>query len=310
MNPALSVIFFTTASGAGYGVLTLAALLTPLDLLPQGRWFGLAAIGLALVLISAGLLSSTLHLGHPERAWRALSQWRTSWLSREGLVSLLTYIPAGLYILFWLIAGVPGPAITLLGLLAAVGAVATVACTAMIYASLKPIRQWRDDWTLPCYLIFSLFSGGALLAAIASFWRPGGATTALAVVLGLLAVAAKLLYWRSIDTKPVLSTRESATGLGRIGKVRPLDPPHTEENYLLREMGYRIARRHASRLRAIALAAGFVIPIVLLLATLALPPPIRQVTTVLAALLALAGLLVERWLFFAEATHTVMLYYG
>jgi len=34
------------------------------------------------------------------------------------------------------------------------------------------------------------------------------------------------------------------------------------------------------------------------------------VAAVLAALAAMAGVLVERWLFFAEARHTVTLYYG
>ena len=81
--------------------------------------------------------------------------------------------------------------------------------------------------------------------------------------------------------------------------MRSLDPPNTQENYLLREMGYRIARKHAARLRVIAVLLGFVAPIVLL----AFIPPV-------AAIAALLGLLIERWLFFAEATHTVTLYYG
>jgi hypothetical protein len=46
------------------------------------------------VLVTLGLLSSTFHLGHPERAWRAFSQWRSSWLSREGVAAVATYVPA------------------------------------------------------------------------------------------------------------------------------------------------------------------------------------------------------------------------
>src|SRR5882762_5808075 len=101
MHPAFSVIFFTTASGAGYGLLALMSLLAALGRLPADRWFGLAGLGLGLVAVSVGLLSSTFHLGHPERAWRALSQWRTSWLSREGVASLATYIPAGVFGILW-----------------------------------------------------------------------------------------------------------------------------------------------------------------------------------------------------------------
>jgi DMSO reductase anchor subunit len=80
MHPAFSVIFFTTASGAGYGLLALLGILAPLGLVPADAGFGALALGLALVLITAGLLASSLHLGHPERAWRAFSQWRSSWL--------------------------------------------------------------------------------------------------------------------------------------------------------------------------------------------------------------------------------------
>jgi len=93
MNPAYSVIFFTTASGAGYGLLALLGLIGALTGAPLPPLFALVAIVFALALITAGLLSSTFHLGHPERAWRALSQWRTSWLSREGIAAILTYPP-------------------------------------------------------------------------------------------------------------------------------------------------------------------------------------------------------------------------
>lgn len=78
MYPSVSLIFFTTASGTGYGLLALLGVLAPARLLPAERWFGFTGLGLALGLITFGLLSSTLHLGHPERAWRAVSQWRSS----------------------------------------------------------------------------------------------------------------------------------------------------------------------------------------------------------------------------------------
>src|SRR5260221_648142 len=94
MHPALSVILFTTASGAGYGLLILLAVFAALGLLPAHPGFGLAAFVVALGLISFGLAASTFHLGHPERAWRAFSQWRSSWLSREGVASVATYLPA------------------------------------------------------------------------------------------------------------------------------------------------------------------------------------------------------------------------
>jgi DMSO reductase anchor subunit len=112
-----------------------------------------------------------------------------------------------------------------------------------------------------------------------------------------------------VDATPATSTRESATGLGFIGKVRPLESPHTESNYLLREMAFRVARVHAAKLRSIALLLGFALPALFFCLAIILGGGLAIALGVLAAASALAGLLVERWLIFAEATHTVALYY-
>src|SRR4051812_4212280 len=93
MNPAPSIVFFTTASGAGYGLLFWLGLLRPVGLVPGVPAFALLCLALALLLITAGLASSLLHLGNPQRAWRAFSQWRSSWLSREGVAAVATYVP-------------------------------------------------------------------------------------------------------------------------------------------------------------------------------------------------------------------------
>ena len=103
MHPAYSVIFFTTASGAGYGLLAWLAASAMFGGIAHNAAFGVVGMGLALALILGGLLSSTLHLGRPERAWRAFSQWRTSWLSREGVLALATFVPAGLLGLMWVL---------------------------------------------------------------------------------------------------------------------------------------------------------------------------------------------------------------
>ncbi|MGH7042980.1 MAG: dimethyl sulfoxide reductase anchor subunit family protein [Acetobacteraceae bacterium] len=310
MNPAFSVVFLTTAAGAGYGMLAWLGVLDAAGVLPRSGWFGLPAVVVALALAVAGLLASTFHLGHPERAWRSLSQWRTSWLSREGVMALATFAPACGFALAWAVAG-GGAAVTVaLGLAAAACGLFTVASQAMIYASLPPIRQWHHRGVLPNYLLLALFSGAACLAAMVVFWQPAAARVAGggAVLAGVAALAGKLAYWRSIDRAPGVATIESATGLGFLGKVRSLELPHTEENYLLREMGFVIGRRHAARLRRIAVAAGFAAPLMLLLVALLLGGGV--VVLPLAALGALGGIYLERWLFFAEATHTVTLYYG
>ncbi len=308
MNPAPSIVFFTVASGAGYGLLFWTGLLRPLGWVPASPGFGAAAVGLALVLIMFGLLSSMAHLGRPERAWRALSQWRSSWLSREGVAAVVTFGPAGL--LFLSVIGDHTALATAMGLLSALGAAITVYCTGMIYASLPTIRQWHHPLVTPGYLLFGAFSGAALLAMLAGFWGQAAAPAAIAAVLGAAAFLLKRVYWASVDGARPASTMETATGLGSIGKVRVLDPPHTETNYLLREMAFRIARVHAARLRTIASLAGFAAPAVLLALALVTGGVVAGICAFAAAALAMVGLMAERWLMFAEATHTVALYYG
>src|SRR5947208_14732220 len=136
MHPALSIIFFTTASGAGFALLLLVGLGVPLALLPANTGFGFTALAIAFALAAGGLVSSVFHLGRPERAWRAFSQWRSSWLSREGVMSMATFVPAAIFAIGWIFFGVTDGVIGLLGITAAVFAAVTIACTGMIYASL------------------------------------------------------------------------------------------------------------------------------------------------------------------------------
>ncbi len=272
--------------------------------------FGFVAIGFSVILITVGLLASLFHLGHPERAWRALSQWRSSWLAREGVAAIVTFGPIGLFGLVWVLAGDTGLWLVL-GWTVAVASLGTVFSTAMIYGTLKPIRQWHNPWVVPTYLLNALMSGYLWFAL---FTRAAGQQSLVLGILGLVVIAAALLakqaYWRSIDGGKSLSTPASATGLVGMGTVRLLDRPHTEENYLLKEMGYRIARKHAAKLRRLAMGNGYWAPALLTLLGLFADGTMAIAAAGLAALAATIGLLIERWLFFAEATHTVTLYYG
>jgi DMSO reductase anchor subunit len=180
----------------------------------------------------------------------------------------------------------------------------------MIYASLKPVPQWHNGLTLPTYLLLSLTTGLVLLVAvqqafgIGSRWR-----AAAALVLTLAGWAFKAAVWRRNDRLDMPATVNSATGLSA-GTVRSVEWPHTEKNYLLKEMGFRVARKHAERLRNLVRLAAFAVPALLLAVVLAAPPLPALVAALLAPVVQLAGILVERWLFFAEARHTVTLYYG
>ena len=311
MHPALSIVFFTTASGAGFALLFLLGLAAPLGLLPQSGWFGFVALAAAFILAAAGLVSSVFHLGRPERAWRAFSQWRSSWLSREGVMSVLTFVPAAIFGIGWVFFGETGGLIGLCGVLAAICAAVTIACTGMIYASLKPIHQWHNRWVVPNYFMLGLMAGFLLLDLMIRFWvvRPVG-TPLLALLTVLAAWWSKEAYWRFIDTNSAPSTVASATALGSRSPVRMLEPPHTQDNYLLQEMGFRIARKHKTRLRLIARITAFLLPALLSLVALLTAGGIGLVAAALAVISAALGLVIERWLFFAEAKHTVTLYYG
>jgi DMSO reductase anchor subunit len=314
MHPAKSVIFFTTASGAGYGLMVWLAVLAAMGLLPQDMVFGLVAFGLGFVLIIGGLLSSTFHLGRPERAWRALSQWRSSWLSREGVAAVLTFVPLGLFALAWIFTLASPQVAVMLGLAGAAMSFLTVFTTSMIYASLKTIPAWHNGWTVAGYVVLGPMNGAVLLAlltALFGYREAAELTGAIAVILLGLGLIVKALYWRHIHAAPTVSTAGTATGLGHLGKVEMSASPHDMDNYLLREMGFRIARKHAEKLRRIALLFGFLVPILALVVAGRMEGywP-AAILSLLAALACQIGVTCERWLFFAEAKHVVTLFYG
>ncbi|MEJ6392072.1 DmsC/YnfH family molybdoenzyme membrane anchor subunit [Gymnodinialimonas sp. 2305UL16-5] len=288
MHPAPSVIIFTTLSGLGFGLLVFLGLGMPSVTGWTAFWFFL----IGYVLAVGGLLSSTFHLGHPERAWKAFSQWKTSWLSREGICAVAALIVMALYgaglVFFqsqWAV----------LGWLGALLSLGTVFTTSMIYAQMKTVPRWHMPWTPAKFLTLSL-AGGALLA---------GQVT-LAIVLLILAGAITLATWIIGDGQFAKSgtDMQTATGLGAIGQVKAFEPPHTGTNYLLREFVHVVGRKHSQKLRIISGVLAFALPILLLLL------PFSHAIAVLAIASHLAGVLTARWLFFAEAEHVVGLYYG
>jgi len=250
-----------------------------------------------------------LHLGQPARAWRSFGQWRSSWLSREGIAALLSFVPA------LLLAGAVwraefDAATRVVGGACAALAALTVYCTARIYTSLPPIPAWRQALVLPGYLAIGLLTGALalwLLLTLAAFTLPRWAALAL-LLLAAVCAAIKLGYWRRIDRDALTPGVAHAIGLEQLGTVRPFEAPHTEINYLMREMGFVLARRHARRLRAIATLLLAAVPGAAALLTLAWRRH-ELAFALLATVAALLGALVERWLFFAEARHHVTSYY-
>lgn len=308
MHPAFSVLFFTTLSGMGYGLWFFLGCQTLLSS-SQSAQKPLVALTLGFILVSVGLLSSTLHLGKPLRAWRAFSQWRSSWLSREGVLAIACFIPALIWIAQLLLNWnfIPYSALAVLFI---VLSIATVVCTAMIYSSLKPIPAWQHAYVVPSYLLFSLLTGGLLSFGITGFAASPVSEylifgfILLAVLLGVM----KKRYWKDIDSQN-LPTRASALGLKPEQVVTVFERPHTEANYLTKEMGFVLARKHSRKLRLIAILLFSWLPIIFCIATLMFPYTVSGYLMFIAACSAYMGALVERWLFFAEAKHAVMQYY-
>lgn len=288
MHPAPSVIIFTTFSGLGFGLLFWLGI----NPHPPTGWVAFVFFTIAYLGAVGGLLASTFHLGHPERALKAFSQWKTSWLSREGICAVATLLVMAFYgagLVFF------GSKITILGWLGAIGALGTVFTTSMIYAQLKTVPRWKH-WTTPALFLSLSLGGGALLAGNVRFALP------LLVIAGVLQAFA----WFHGDGRFMASgtTIETATGLGHIGKVRAFEPPHTGTNYLMKEFIHVVGRKHAMQLRVIALVLGFVVPVLMLLMTF------HHWNALVAVLSHIAGVLALRWLFFAQAEHVVGLYYG
>jgi DMSO reductase anchor subunit len=314
MSPAFSVLLFTTLSGTGFGLWFWLALRIALGDRPE--WFdGLGwALGLIAggVLVAAGVIASLWHLGKPLRVWRAFSQWRSSWMSREGVFAIAAFAVAGAMVLVQsVLIELPDDALALrlLAALLAPLCVAAVFSTAMIYASLVPIPAWRHRLVVPGYLLFAALGGGLLFGPFAGTTLDAPNMVAAGVVVGAIALwLLKRRYWRDLDRDALPQTRADAVGLpGR--DVSVFERPHTESNYLTREMGFVLARKHAKTLRVIAVMLFALVPALCALPVWLLPH--GDVTPLLwvAAVAFQVGAIVERWLFFAEAKHLVMLYY-
>ena len=304
MHPALSIVVFTVTSGLGFGWIALSLIfdlsgLAPLPDAASRTWSGV----LAIALVTVGLVSSTLHLANPRNAWRAVVRVRTSWLSREAVLALAFY---PIFIGYLLLASIdPTRAVVAaLGWLSVLVSVITVFATSMIYACLRTIRQWRTPLT-PFNFIAIAVALGALahLAHLTVLGSPSADfVRAVSMLLVSVAFAGKLVYYLKIGLPP---TRSLSAAVGfRMATVRLLDVGHTAGTFLTDEFDYRVSRAMLVVLKLLVLTIGFIVP--LLIVARASEPS----ASLGALLLCFLGMLLERWLFFAEAQHVVRLYHG
>ncbi|HEY9237685.1 MAG TPA: DmsC/YnfH family molybdoenzyme membrane anchor subunit [Burkholderiaceae bacterium] len=303
MNPAFSVVIFTTIAGAAQGLVVMLAL-ARLAGLPIAPGFVGASLLLAVVMLLIGLAASFAHLGRPERAWRAVLMWRTSWLSREVIV-----LPAfiGVVGLWWfaLRAGVDTPA---LPLAAIVLAALLWYCTAMIYACLRFVQEWAQPLTLVNFTLIGLSSGLVLASALAAF----AGEAALLRVAGPAALGVTLVAWvtrslalRRNATLKHQSTLQSATGIHSPNLVQK-SMGMSAGSFNTREFFHGRTLAVLKNVRLGFIVLGFALPALFALWALAGG---TAWPWALALACQVPGLLAERWFFFAQAKHPQNLYY-
>ena len=289
MHPAPSIILFTVLSGFGFGLTSIVGLLQFLNQISMVDIIIFSSMGLFFSTI--GLISSFFHLAKKKNAIKSMSQWQTSWLSREAISSIfcLSIVVGNIGWIF-----VQNMYISEVGIILFLLSLITVFTTSMIYAQLKTVPSWNNMLT-PTLFIFAALAGGSILI-----------TDHASLVLLLIFAVLQVLFWYIADRSfiDIETTVGTALGFSKNEDIRAFDAAHTNRNYLLNEMVYKVARKHAVKIRYISFFAAFVLPMSLILIF-----PGNFSVSVLIIASHLVGIYFSRWLFFAEAKHSVSFYY-
>lgn len=321
MHPAFSVIFLTTLIGVGQGLflaLFTGQLYSLANLLPvqSEEFYSLGSL-LALLLLIAGLVASVFHLGRPERAWRAATQWRTSWLSREVIILPVTMTFTALYgllhylgltePLFIVSQTLPVDATLITGAIGTISTFLLFLCTAMIYASLRFIKAWYSPLTVANFLFMGIASGFMLAAALSAYL-----SSDLVVFYGVWAVVATLLgaisrgatLYRNSEFRCKVNL-QSAIGVHH-SQLHQKAQGFMGGSFNTREFFHGNSEGFLQMLRSSFLLMVFVLPVLLILLAYLLE---SSRLPIVAFLIQYAGLLMERYYFFTEAKHPQNLYY-
>lgn len=303
MNPAFSVVIFTTVAGAAQG-LVVSLIVALLAGVTMSASFAGGALLIAEAMLLIGLGASFAHLGRPERAWRAVLMWRTSWLSREVIVlPMFIAAVAALWLALRYGYELRGLAFVVL-LLAAL----LWYCTAMIYACIRFIQEWAQPLTLVNFALIGLSSGLMLACALAAWRHEAELLQALgpwALGVTLLAMATRLLTLRRNAQLKPKSTLQSATGI-KTPKLVQTSMGMSAGSFNTREFFHGRSMDLLRHVRWGFVLLGFVLPACVALTGLITHLPAAWL---LAVLLQAPGLVAERWFFFAQARHPQNLYY-
>ena len=293
-------------------IVSLAVLNSGPDQLPS-ELLNVYVFPIILALLIGGLIASTFHLGHPERAWRAVMMWRTSWLSREVLVLPAFIALTVLAYYFSWEARVPN----WLWLVLSIAALLLWICTAMIYQCIRFIQEWAHPATMANFIVLGLSSGWFLLMTLLCLWsivHPQQALVTATNIPGvagftafliLLSLTLKLWIWKRNRRLKPKSNLQSATGI-KTGFVRQISMGMMGGSFNTREFFHQQSVFFVANIRKIAFFGTYLVPVLLL--TIAVSNADLS-WLMIAFVVHCAGLIAERWLFFAEANHPQNLYY-
>jgi len=322
MHPAFSVIFLTTLIGAGQGL--FLALFTGQSYAAVGfvtvedpvRFYAYGSL-IALGLLASGLFASFFHLGHPERAWRSAARWRTSWLSREVIVlpafMAVVFVYGVLHYFGWdpqvlnTMNPLQGQLSLFVGIVGTVVAFALFVSTGMIYACIKFLQEWHSPLTVINYTLLGTASGFTLATAHAAAYSPNlvklyGVWATVITLTALVSRTASLIRNARIKHK---STLQTAIGV-RHSNIQQKAQGLMGGSFNTREFFHGASMAFFKSVKWMFLVLVFPVPLVLLWAGM----NTHSITLLLLAFLAqYAGLLAERWFFFAQANHPQNLYY-
>ena len=289
MHPAPSIILFTVLSGFGFGLISIIGLLQFLSVITMFDLIIYSIIGV--IFATVGLVSSFFHLANKKNAIKSLSQWQTSWLSREAIASIFCLLVVFGNIIW---AFSQNNYMSEVGVVLSFLSLFTIFTTSMIYAQLKTVPSWNNALT-PAIFVCAALTGGAILLT-------DYASLVLLLVFGTLQISFWYIADRGFQDKE--TSVGTALGYNKNEEIRPFDVAHTNRNYLLNEMVYKVARKHSVKIRYISFFMAFVFPMSLILIF-----PNNFSVSVSAITIHLIGIYFSRWLFFAEAKHSVSFYY-
>jgi sulfite dehydrogenase (quinone) subunit SoeC len=307
MRPAWSILLFTTIAGAAQGVVVALAIACLAGAALERSFLG-ASLAVCSVLLVAALVASFFHLGHPARAWRTVLMWRTSWMSREVIV-LPAFIAATAGWALAAVSDMPDAIIHIaMPLAATVLALLLWYCTAMIYACLRFVQEWAHPLTVVNYTLIGLSSGLVLAGALAvqagqQRFLMGVAPWAIAVTLAAW-FTRRLALRRNAGLKP-RSTLQSATGIHH-PKLQQKAMGMTGGSFNTREFFHHATQLAVRRTRVGFQLLAFAVPLALMVFAVV---SASGLPWLLAVPVQFAGLLAERWFFFAQAQHPQNLYY-